>query len=308
MKLIKLIAVATALIATATATEFGAGPDVYARAYERVHHGYYQVYGDGLAEGFYFGFDYSDTGVSNQEELMSPLRVQYLLTFENYKSEVYEDVQIFDAEGNQVFTSYKSWRPEETLSDDGFTLSYRMPYYAGKIWLQLADQIIPFDGDFAQVELYGGYTFDLGVHDGFVVVPGWVYQMRGAFVEWKNGGRVVTDIQTGLPVLGGKEILDVASTGVSGITLRNPSGRYLSIYSSWDWNTTFEVTMLQGGELNLWFGDGRGNFPQGVWITTVGSGQPAVYLRPNKGGVVYYDVEEGETIHIKQYWPAPEKG
>lgn len=298
-----LIALITFIFSTfiASATDFGAGPDVYARAYGRVHHGNYQVHGSGLKEGFYTGFDYS-SGVRNEEELMAPLKTAYVLRFENYKTDVYESAQICDENGNSVFISNMSWKPLESLSSDGETLSYQMPEYAGSIWLHLADQYIESDADFVQVELKYGYTIDLQIQDGQVIVPGWVYEQNGAFIEWKNGVRTVTDIQTGLPVFGGKEILETRASGVSGITVRKVSGLYLSIYSSQDWNTTFESVAQEDGVLNIWIGDSYGNSPEGVWITNVGTGLPTEYTHPEKGGYIRYEVKKGETLHIVVRW------
>lgn len=289
------------------ATDFGAGPDVYARAYERARTASYQVYGDGIENGYYIEIDYGQT-VTNSAQLMAPFETKYGLRFANYKDTVYEQASVTDADGKEIFIYSRGWKPEEILSSDGKTLSYRMPEYAGRIWLQLADQLIEFDGDAAEVVLDSGWTYNLEVRDGYVVVPGWIYQQHGAFVEWIGNRRIVTDIQTGLPVCGGKEILQVRQDGVDGITVREASGRFLSIYTSWDWDTTFEVTMPETGKLNLWMGDWYNQFPQGVYITVVGTGLPPVYCQPNKEGLIYFDVKKGQTLHIKQYWLRLKKG
>jgi hypothetical protein len=289
------------------ATDFGAGPDLYARAYERAVQSSYQVYGNGLDNGYSEVTAYNKT-VTSSVELMEPFKTAYQLRFANYKEVVYETAEVTDIDGNRLFVSYTSWKPEEVLSDDGNVLSYRMPFYAGRVHLYLADRVIDFDGDAVEVVLDGGWNYFLEIRDGQVVVPGWVYEQKGAFVEWIKGRRIVTDIQTGLPVKPGKEIIEVSGSGVSGITVRETEGLYLSIYSNWDWNTTFEVTMPETGVLKLWMGDWQNYFPQGIWITKVGKGEQPVYLHPNKEGVIYFDVEGGETLHIKQYWPTPTHG
>jgi hypothetical protein len=55
-------------------------------------------------------------------------------------------------------------------------------------------------------------------------------------------------------------------------------------------------------------GDWENRFPDGIWITVVGSGLEPVYLQPNKEGIVYFAVKKGQTLHMKHRWTRPVKG
>ncbi|MEY4440688.1 MAG: hypothetical protein RLY49_314 [Candidatus Parcubacteria bacterium] len=304
MKSIRILLALILSAILASATDFGAGPSVIARAYEDVRSGQYSVTGDGLKGGFGNIFQYPSVGVKNSDELRAPLRgITYLLTFENYKAYVNETVTLWNKAGVPVFVSRNSWRPEEHMSSDGKALSYTIPGNAGNIYLELADREIPCDSEYVEVQMEGGYYISLEMHDGLVVIPGWIYQSNGVFIEWKNGRRTVTDIQTGLPVVGGKDFFQTTQEGgVQGITVRNPSGLYLSIYGDSGWDTIFEVPTQSTGNFNLWVGDRWGNQPVGVYITNVGSKLPAVYYQTDKSGMIYFPVKKGETYHIQLYW------
>lgn len=292
------------IISAAFATDFGAGPDVFAKAYKKVHHGSYSIFGPGLIQGWGKIHNYGPNGVMSSPELMSPWQgLQWVLSFENYLAEVTEVTIVYDVDNNELFTSNQSWKPTETLSDNGKNLSYTMPDHAGSIWLTLADQKIPFSGDFVEVEFEGGWTMQLENRDGYVIVPGWIYQNKGAFVEWRSGRRTVTDIQTGLPVYGGKDWIQTRASGINGLVPVNENGGlYLSIYSNEQMTDIFETSMKQDGVLSVYLGDSWGNNPQGVWITVVGSNKDPVYQQVQKGGYVYVPVTSGQTLHLKLRW------
>lgn len=304
MKRIYTLFILILSVALASATDFGAGPSVIARAYENVRSGDYSVTGEGIREGFGKLFQYSSSGVKNSDELMAPLRgLTYVLAFENCKAFVYESATLYNKAGEPLFVSSNSWRPEEHIASDGKSLSYSLPGNAGNIYLQLADRTIPCDADYVEVQLNGGYYFSLEMNNGGVTIPGWVYRNNGVFIEWKNGRRTVTDIQTGLNVPGGKELFQTTQEGgVEGITVRNPSGLYLSIYSDQGWETIFEVPTQETGMLSIWVGDRWGNSPVGVYSTNVGTKLPAAYYQPDKNGMIYLPVKKGETLHLQMYW------
>lgn len=303
MKSINILIVALILSITSIfATDFGSGPSVHARAYEKARTGIYYAGGSGTTGSYQKDVQYSSM-VTNQVELLAPFNsLQYGLAFENYKSPVYERAYIYDENGNLLYSSDMSWKPIETLSPDGKTLSYAIPEYAGSIYFQLADRRVESDSEYIYVELEYGHSFSLEIIDGQIIIPGWVYDQKGVFVEWKNGQRYATDIQTGLPVWGGKESFLTKSSYVSGIIVLEPTGLYQSIYADRDWSTTFELTTQGDGYQNIWIGDQYGNSPQGLYITIVGSGLPAQYYEVQKGGYVYLPVKWGQTLHIVSYW------
>jgi hypothetical protein len=310
MKIIALLLSLISLVASA-ATDFGSGPDLFARAFERVDHGYYNVYGSGLKDGrgFFQEFPYSVRGVRNTTELMAPIQFTYLLNFDNYKSDVYERVDIVAANGDQLFVSEMTWKPEETLSPDGTSLSYQLPGTAGMIWLHLADQVVSTDGDIVEVQLENGYTIALSVSDGQVIVPGWIYEQNGTFIVWKNGRKTVTDIQTGKPVLPGKEIVQTRFAGVDGLVPVQVSGPFLNLYLSNEYNPTCEAVAQQDGELVIWIHHNQnGDSPEGVWFTVVGEGKDPLYLQPSKEGRVSLYLKKGQTVHIKCRWYKWAKG
>lgn len=285
-----------------SATDFGSGPSIHARAYEKARTGVYYAGGSGTTDSYQKNVQYSSM-VTNEGELLAPfIDLQYGLEFENYKSSVYERAYIYDENGALLYSSNNSWEPIETLSPDGRTLSYTIPDWAGSIGFQLADRQVESDSDYAYVELEYGYSFNLEIVDGQITIPGWVYDQKGVFVEWKNGRRYATDIQTGLPVVGGNQYFLTRSSYVSGITVLEATGLYQSIYADRDWATTFELTTQCTGYQHLWIADSWGNSPQGLYITIVGSGLPAQYYLVQKGGYVYLPVKWGQTLHIVSYW------
>jgi hypothetical protein len=306
MKTIQILTVLFFTSLFSIATDFGSGPSVYARAYESVQSGSYNVWGEGLKSSFTQDIFYGDNGVKNSAELIGPLQgMEYALRFTNCKSPVYEQTVLRDKYGNTVFVSDYSWKPIESMSTDGKSLSYSIPAYAGAIYLQLADRMIECDSDFVEVQLENGQYITLEVFESKqILVPGWIYSQKGVFIEWKKGSRKVTDIQTGLVVRGGIKILRTHDGMIDGITTRETRGLYLSVYSSQDWDTTFETIVQQTGNLNLWVGDSWNNAPQGVYITNVGSKMPAVYYQPDKDGMLWLPVEAGQTLHLKPYWGA----
>jgi hypothetical protein len=310
MKTITLIAFLISLAFASAATDFGSGPALYARAFERVDHGYYNVYGSGLKDGngFFQEFPYSVAGVHNTSELMAPIQFTYVLDFDNYKSDVYERVDIVAADGTQLFVSENNWKPEEVLSQDGKILSYQLPGSAGSIWLRLADQTVFTDGDTVEVQFQNGSGFAFAVRNGQVTIPGWIYEQEGVFIEWKDGRKTITDIQTGLNVVGGKEIVQTRSSGIEGLVPVQISELSLNLYLSKEYNPTCEAIAQQDGQLNVWIQDHYGNIPEGVWITTVGTGMDPVYLHPAKAGFVSLRVKKGQTLHVKSRWYDGPKG
>jgi hypothetical protein len=265
------------------------------------------VYGDGLKQGFSQEVQYSVAGVRSSGELMSLLQFNFVLLFDNYKSNVTERVDIVASDGTQLFVSNNVWKPEEILSQDGKSLSYKLPGQTGWIHLQLADQRVAFDGDSAQVLLESGYVLDLYPDNGFVTVPGWVFEQKGAFVVWKNGVKTVTDIQTGKPVNPGVQVVQTRTNGVSGLQVVPVIGmvanlNYLSLGNQY--NPTCEITVPQDGLFQLTIQDWYGNLPEGMWVTTVGLGAEPIYVHPNKSGFCSVMVKKGQTLHWKFRWAA----
>lgn len=307
-KIAALILLMTSILASAM--DFGSGADLYARAYEKVDHAYYNVYGAGLKTESHFRQEvqYSVRGVRNSSELMTPLNFTYVLAFDNYKSEVMERVDVVAADGEQLFVSNLNWKPEETLSEDGKTLSYAMPGNAGSIHLFLVDRKVLADEGvyFVQVQM-DGYTLDLHVDDGYITVPGWVYENEGSFVVWKNGKKIVTDIQTGLPVVGGKEIVSTRPSGINGLEPVYISGLSLNLRSPTEYCPVYEVIVPQNGLLKISIEDYYGNQPEGIWITEVGHGLEPVYYHVTKDGFTV-PVTKDKTIHIKCRWYKMSKG
>lgn len=287
------------------ATNFGSGPALFARAFERVDKAHYNVYGDGLKQGFSQEVQYSVAGVRNSGELMSLLQFNFSLSFDNYKSNVTEHVDIVASDGTQLFVSYNVWKPEEVLSQDGKNLSYKLPGQAGWIYLQLADQRVAFDGDSAQVLLESGYVLDLYPDNGFLTVPGWIFEQKGAFVVWKNGVKTVTDIQTGKSVNPEVQMLQTRTNGVSGLQVVPVTGmtanlNYLSLNN--EYNPTCEITVPQDGLFQLTIKDWYGNLPEGMSVTTVGLRAEPMYVHPNKSGYCSVMVKKGQTLHWKFRW------
>ncbi len=196
-----------------------------------------------------------------------------------------------------------NYQPTETLSPDGKKLTYEIPEYAGIISFHLADQMILFDGDYVTVELRDGYTTNLEIIDGKIIVPGWLYENIGTFTTWKNGLASVTDIQTGLKVPSGAVVNTTNVVNVSGVEVHESPGLILSLDTyGFQYSPVYETSVSTAGSLTVRINDYWGNAPVGLYYTIVGDGKEMQYLLPATYGEFKIPCLKGQTFQIKFVW------
>ncbi len=309
MKTLTAILLFISLILPLTAApEFGSAVERFKKAYQVADHGTYHIYGNGLEESYYFDVEYE--GVENREQLMSPFDGRaFLLEFSNYKSFVQETALILDRDGVVLFESNSSWKPIESISQKaGPSLEYTLPGHVGMIRFYLADQLVPFDGDSAHVQLVNGYAVTLEVSKGNVIVPGWIWEQEGTFVTFTDGEQEVTDIQTGLPVHRGFHMIQLEPTAIEGLEVVEAwkGTSYLDIYAPHNqWHKpVYEFTSISTRSYRVHVYDDRGMTPSMIQYTFTDddSGSGPDWITPNENGEFRIHVPAGKTIHLLPYW------